>query len=410
MYRRDFLLRAGTTLAALAAPGALRRPRERTRPRSSTMIELALCGDVMTGRGIDQVLTHPSKPALYESYVRNALRYVALAEEANGSIPRPVEPSYIWGDALAAFERLAPDVRIVNLETAVTRSDDHWQGKGIHYRMHPGNIPCLTAAKLDCCALANNHTLDWGRSGLVETLETLDRAGLKHAGAGQNREEAERPAILEVPGRGRVLVFSVGSVTSGIPAAWAAAPDRPGVSLLNDLTDAEVDRVAARVDRVRRQGDLAVLSIHWGSNWGYEIPERQRRFARRVVDEAGVDVVHGHSSHHPRGIEVYRDRPILYGCGDFLNDYEGIGGYERFRSDLALMYAISMDSATGMLSRLQLFPFQMRRFRLHAITAEDTAWLSDTLSRVGKPLGSEVVINEEGSLELRWRDDHAREP
>jgi len=181
MYRREFLLRVGETLAVLTAPRVLISRRAAASSGASSVVTLALCGDVMTGRGIDQVLAHPSDPTLYESFVRNAIRYVELAEGKNGPIPRPVEPAYIWGDALAEFDRLAPDVRIVNLETAVTRSDDHWEGKGINYRMHPENISCITAAGIDCCALANNHTLDWGYPGLTETIETLAKARVKTA-------------------------------------------------------------------------------------------------------------------------------------------------------------------------------------------------------------------------------------
>jgi poly-gamma-glutamate synthesis protein (capsule biosynthesis protein) len=405
MYRREFLLRTGKMLAALTTPAVLIRRRAAASSRDSSLITLALCGDVMTGRGIDQVLAHPSDSILYECFVRNAIRYVELAEGKNGLIPRPVEPSYIWGDALAELDRLDPDVRIVNLETAVTTSDDHWEGKGINYRMHPENISCITVAGIDCCTLANNHTLDWGYSGLAETIDTLDRADVRHAGAGRSRDQADQPAILELPGKGRVIVLSVGSVTSGIPSAWAATGERPGVSLLSGLTEDTVEEVATRVERVQQAGDLVVLSIHWGSNWGYEIPEQQRWFAHRVIDEAGVDIVHGHSSHHPRGIEVYRDKPILYGCGDFLNDYEGIGGHEQFRSDLALLYFVSMDSATGALSRLEMAPFQIRRFRAHRAAAKDASWLRNTLSRVGRPLGTQVVSSGDDALELRWQPD-----
>jgi poly-gamma-glutamate synthesis protein (capsule biosynthesis protein) len=102
------------------------------------MVTLFLCGDVMTGRGVDQILAHPCPPGIQEPYVRDARDYVALAEEANGPIPRPVSPTYIWGDALQELERIAPDARIINLETSVTTSDDVWPGKGIHYRMHHG--------------------------------------------------------------------------------------------------------------------------------------------------------------------------------------------------------------------------------------------------------------------------------
>ena len=112
-------------------------------------VTLFLAGDVMTGRGIDQILPRPGDPRLFEPYVSSALEYVALAERESGPLPRPVGFSYIWGDALAELGRVAPDARIVNLETAVTTSDDAWPGKGIHYRMNPANLPCLTAAGLD---------------------------------------------------------------------------------------------------------------------------------------------------------------------------------------------------------------------------------------------------------------------
>ncbi len=85
---------------------------------NSNLITIFLCGDVMTGRGVDQVLPHPSDPRIYESYMGSAVEYVELAEVANGLIHKPVSFSYIWGDALEAFQRVMPDVRIINLETS----------------------------------------------------------------------------------------------------------------------------------------------------------------------------------------------------------------------------------------------------------------------------------------------------
>ena len=95
------------------------------------VMRLFLCGDVMTGRGIDQILAQPCDPVLFESYARSALDYVHLAERAGGAIPRRVSPSYIWGTALDEFRRMQPDVRIINLETSVTRSQDY-MAKGIN--------------------------------------------------------------------------------------------------------------------------------------------------------------------------------------------------------------------------------------------------------------------------------------
>ncbi|MHB1214528.1 MAG: CapA family protein [Thiobacillus sp.] len=364
-------------------------------------ISLFLCGDVMTGRGIDQVLPHPGDPGLHEGYATSALDYVTLAERANGPIPRPAGFAYVWGDARAEWARIAPDLRIVNLETAVTTRDDWQRGKGIHYRMHPANVPCLKAAGIDCCVLANNHVLDWGAAGLAETLESLRRAGIDSAGAGRDRAEAAAPAVLRVAGKGRVLVFSWGAQSSGIPPDWAASAGQPGVNLLPDFSPATLRQIAAQVAAVKRPGDVVVASLHWGGNWGYAVPAAHQGFAHGLIDQCGVDVVHGHSSHHPLGIEVYRGRPILYGCGDFLNDYEGIAGYEAYRGDLSLMYFLAMDPASGTLSRLRMVPMQMRRFRLNRASAKDTRWLREVLDRESRRFGSRVEAGADGSLVLR---------
>ncbi len=368
---------------------------------SAGHITLFLCGDVMIGRGIDQILPYPNDPHIHEPYMRSALGYVKLAEEASGPIPRSVDYDYIWGDALDQFRRFAPDVRIINLETAVTRSDT-WLQKGINYRMHPENIPCLNAGGIDCCVLANNHVLDWGHAGLQETLATLRHAGLHYAGAGPDLNAAQAPAVLEREGRGRVLVFAFGSESSGIPGDWSATKERAGVNLLRDLSDHTLAQIAAQVHAVKRPGDTVVASIHWGSNWGYAIPTSHIRFAHGLIDEAAVDVVHGHSSHHVKGIEVYKERPIIYGCGDFLNDYEGIGGYEQFRGDLSLMYFPTLDAATGRLAHFQMSPMQTKRFRLNRAAAEAAHWLQEVLMREGRRFGTRTELNDDLIFSLLW--------
>jgi poly-gamma-glutamate capsule biosynthesis protein CapA/YwtB (metallophosphatase superfamily) len=135
------------------------------------------------------------------------------------------------------LDRVAPDIRIINLETSVTKSNDYWKGKGINYRMHPENISSLTAANIDVCSLANNHVLDWGYSGLFETLATLKKVKIKISGAGRNLFEAQAPSIIKVPGKGRVIVFAFGLGTSGVPSSWGASDKRPGINLLRDLSE-----------------------------------------------------------------------------------------------------------------------------------------------------------------------------
>jgi poly-gamma-glutamate capsule biosynthesis protein CapA/YwtB (metallophosphatase superfamily) len=370
---------------------------------SPSAITIFMCGDVMTGRGIDQILPWPSVPHIFESYVRDARGYVELAEDASGPLPKPAGFSYVWGDALDVLTRLVPDVRLINLETAVTESEEYWPHKGINYRMHPRNVPAITAAGIDVCALANNHVLDWGFTGLAETLATLKGAGIGTAGAGRNLDEAAAPAIVTVEGKGRVLVFACGDESSGIPAEWEATAAAPGVHFLRDLGDETVRAFAKQVRDVKEPGDIVIASIHWGGNWGYGIPREQTDFAHRLIDEAGVDIIHGHSSHHAKGIEVYRGKPVIYGCGDFINDYEGISGNERYRGELGLMYFVQMEPVSGKLAGLRMQPTVMKRFRVDGASQADALWLCDMLNREGRSFGTGVAMENDGTLVLQWR-------
>jgi poly-gamma-glutamate synthesis protein (capsule biosynthesis protein) len=364
-------------------------------------ITIFMCGDVMTGRGIDQVLPHPGDPTIHESYMKSARGYVKIAEKLNGPIDYPVSFSYIWGDTLKELDRVAPDVRIINLETSVTKSNDYWKGKEINYRMHPENISSLTAARIDVCSLANNHVLDWGYMGLLETLATLKKVNIKNSGAGRNLLEAQAPAVIKVPGKGRVIVFAFGLGTSGVPSSWGAADKRPGINMLRDLSDKSLFGIQEKVRKVKRRGDIVVVSLHWGSNWGYGIPRKHTVFAHRLIDAVDVDIIHGHSSHHVRAIEVYQDKLILYGCGDFLNDYEGISGYEEFRADLSLMYFATVDPSTGKLLRLQMTPTQIKRFKVNLASNVDTLWLKDTLNKEGTTFGTKVKVIGDNRLTLQ---------
>jgi poly-gamma-glutamate capsule biosynthesis protein CapA/YwtB (metallophosphatase superfamily) len=163
--------------------------------------------------------------------------------------------------------------------------------------------------------LANNHVLDWGRAGLIETLQTLHQAGLHTAGAGADGDAAWAPAALPLAPAQQLLVCGFAPRCSGVPRGWAAGPRRSGVALLPDLTPETARTLADDVRRRRGAGDRVVISLHWGGNWGLEIPREHREFAHRLIDLGAADIVHGHSSHHPMPMEVYRGKLILYGCG-----------------------------------------------------------------------------------------------
>jgi len=363
-------------------------------------VRLFLCGDVMTGRGIDQVLPVPSNPQLFEHWVHSAVEYVELAERESGPIEPGRDAAYPWGDGLDVLREQRPAVRMINLETAVTTSEDAQPGKGIHYRMHPANVACFTSAGIDCCVLANNHVLDWGQAGLHETLATLRAAGLRTAGAGRDQAEAAQPAVMEIDAGLRVLVFAFATPGSGTSEGWAAGASRGGVNFLDRLSVRTADAVAAETARHRRAGDAVVVSVHWGGNWGFGIPAEERAFAHRLVDAGGADIVWGHSSHHVKGIEVRAGKLILYGCGDLINDYEGIEGHREYRGDLSLMYFPEIDTASGSLRALRMAPMRMRRLRLERAPAEGVDWLRRVLNREGQALGTAATMDEQGLLAI----------
>lgn len=364
-------------------------------------IMLFLCGDVMTGRGIDQILLHPGNSEIFESYMKDARGYVTIAEKKNGRIKYPVSYPYIWGDALKEFDRTNPDLKIINLETSITTNNSYWPGKGIQYRMNPNNIECLSVVENLFCSLGNNHILDWGYKGLIQTINILDKVEIEHAGAGIDFKAANQPAVIEIEGKGRVVVLSYGMPSSGVFSSWAAQENRPGVNLLQDLSIAGIREIKTLIELVRQPGDIIVLSLHWGSNWGYEILSDEMEFVHSLIDSAQIDVFHGHSSHHFKAIEVYNNKLILYGCGDFLNDYEGIGGKESYRGDLALMYFASVDPKTGNLLKLEITPMEIRNFRVNEVSTSDLIWVKDRLNRECKRYNSSVT-QQNNRLLLNW--------
>jgi poly-gamma-glutamate capsule biosynthesis protein CapA/YwtB (metallophosphatase superfamily) len=107
------------------------------------------------------------------------------------------------------------------------------------------------------------------------------------------------------------------------------------------------------------------------------------------------------AEHHVRPIEVYRERLILYGCGDFIDDYEGISGYERYRDDLVLMFFPTVNPVTSQLAELQMTPMQIRKIRLNRASSEDARWMCDMLNRVGRAFGVHAELMSDGTLKVR---------
>lgn len=359
---------------------------------NENLVRIFLAGDCMLGRGVDAICKYSCHPRLYEGYCTSALDYVKLAEQQSGSIPRVVQPDYFWKGALPVLDLYHPHARIINLETSVTERNSFAREKGIHYHMHPKNLQILKAAAIDAVCLANNHVADFGPEGIVDTVQALDRAGVKFAGAGSCAPEAQACARIpinlpESMDPSHILLYSICHTSSGVPPHWKATTS-PGV-YMTDFTSQSVQDLALRIskDRNHSTNDVVVLSIHWGGNWGYDIDPSFTQYAHDVIDNAGVDVVFGHSSHHPQPIEIYKNKLIIYGAGDFINDYEGIRdsgatgeGMDAYRGDLTLMYLLDVNPVSGHLHTLHLVPRKICHLRVEEPSAEEVTWMFSTLS------------------------------
>lgn len=328
------------------------------------MPTLALAGDVMLGRGVNESLKSM----------------------------RPAEP---WGDVLPLLAEA--DLRIVNLECALTNHDRPWSRswKMFHFRAGPEAVNVLKAASIDACSLANNHTLDYEEEGLLETLHVLDAANIRHAGAGMTAQEAAQPVLIETrganPWRVALLAF-----TDNEPD-FAAQSGRPGTNFMEVATDDALARVATGIAQARALGaELVVLSNHWGANFVERPSQVFRDFARRVI-ELGADVYYGHSAHICHGIEIYRDKPILYATGDFIDDY---AVHPLMRNDRSCLFRLVFENRE--LKKIELVPVTLSVAQVNFARGEELEAICRRMTSLCEELGT--TLDRRGGR-LVWEAD-----
>ena len=205
------------------------------------------------------------------------------------------------------FEKVAgagqgADLVFGNLECAVT-ARDFAVHKAYRLKADLSVVPALSAAGFDVLSLANNHTMDCGKLGLLETISSLHGAGILTVGAGQDAVEARKPAMAEV--RGLKVAF----------LAFTDVPDGSGAFIARGDSAAVVEAVAL----AKKQADLVVISFHWGEEYATAPLDYQRKLAHAVVD-AGACLVIGHHPHVIEGVERYRRGLIAYSLGNFVFD------------------------------------------------------------------------------------------
>ncbi|SFS98958.1 CapA family protein [Paenibacillus sp. BC26] len=216
---------------------------------------------------------------------------------------------YDYPYAKVLNELKTPDLMAVNLETPVTLRGTPAENKQYVYKSSPDALPALKAAGIDVVNLANNHTLDQGEEGLLDTIAHLDEAGIPNMGAGRDELEAFKPVLLEAKG---ISVAYLG-LTRVVPVgSWKATKDHAGLAETYDST-----RAVAAIKQAKKQADIVVVMVHWGIE-REDLPNNdQKRLAHEYID-AGADLVIGSHPHVLQGFESYKGKWIAYSLGNFI--------------------------------------------------------------------------------------------
>lgn len=272
---------------------ALALARQQYRPKPGRPVTLAVAGDFMLARG------------------------VASRIRSHGA-GYPV--------ALVAERLRAADLTVANLESPIGERGRPLPGKGIWFRAEPRAVETLTQAGLDLVIVANNHILDYDTENFLETLQHLERAGIRTAGGGRSLAEARQPAVLEAGGlRFAFLAYSAFAdlfYDFRYPRSFAATEDRPGVAPVRD------ESIREDIARAREAADVVAVAFHWGEEYQNHPTPEQVRLAHLSVD-AGADLVLGFHPHAVQGFEVYRGALIAYSFGNFIMDDESLGPIPR---------------------------------------------------------------------------------
>lgn len=288
---------------------------------------------------------------------------------------------YPWGNVLPLMK--GTDLNLINLETCLTKSENKVV-KTFNFKASPDKVNALLSAQITVANLANNHILDFNIEGLLETVATLDKAGIKHMGAGKNLEKATAPVVVHQKG----IRLGFLGLTDNEPE-WKANGG-PGTNYVNLHVQKEKDNVLRAIEKLRKEVDFVVVSIHWGPNMREKPASTFVHFAHAMID-CGAHVIHGHSAHILQGIESYNKNLILYDTGDFVDDYVVD---PDLRNDLSAFFVVQI-SQSGVL-HLQVIPVRIAQYQVNLAEKEDKEWVILRMQNLSADFGT--VIDKQGNM------------
>lgn len=324
-------------------------------------LTIGLTGDVMLGRTLDSIISQ-------RGY------------------------NYPWGNALPLMRKT--DLNIVNLETTLTYSQKA-EIKVFNFKTSPDKSQSLVNANIGIANLANNHILDFSTEGLLETIETLDKAGIKHVGAGVNSVAASSPVVITKNGiRLGVLGFTDND------QEWKA-DTRPGINYIDLEDNVERKKILDAIEILRREVDIVFVSIHWGPNMREKPPNSFICLAHAMID-SGANVIHGHSAHILQGIECYNNNLIFYDTGDFVDDY---AIDPDLRNDLSAFFCVTINKLG--IRHLKIIPVRIYRYQVNQAIGTDYSWVINRIKFLSSAFNTH--IDERCEIEINTAPGTSKE-
>lgn len=285
------------------------------------------------------------------------------------------------------------NLNIVNLECAITSSEQQWTGasKAFYFGAPLNAIETLKIANIKLVSLANNHLLDYDYQGLSDTLKQLKEHHIYFAGAGDNLKEARQPAIVDIPG------LRIGMVAyCNHQSDFSATKNQPGISYidLNDQNKVLEEFQRAITELNNNDVDWPILSLHWGPN----MVERPSPFFQKIahsVIEMGYKTLFGHSAHVFQGIEIYKGFPIFYATGDFVDDYYVD---EYFKNDHQLLFELIIENK--ILKKILLYPIFISECQTKFANHEQFNYIVNKMQKLCKEMGTTVNVKDQKYSEI----------
>ena len=287
-------------------------------------------------------------------------------------------------------ELLKYDYVIGNLETPITARGAAYTKKAYSFRLKPSSALSLKNLKLDAVAISNNHLMDYGKEGMEDTISFLNELSIQHAGGGNNLLDARRPALLKC---GNVTICIL-AYSDRPPAEYYASDCTPGISHLN------LGQIKDDVETWKTRYNIVIISLHWGIEQTHEPQWDQIEIAHKIID-AGADGIIGHHPHWPQGIEIYRNKPVVYSLGNFISGYTN--PIERDNMAVALYY-------TGnTLERIKIIPVagqnRKTKFQPHVLDGNDASAVLGLVQYLSNKLKTRFEISGNCGLLQLYRHD-----